>query len=189
MPLRAWARSFSKGWTPSPILLSLPPSHFCMAHPLLSICNSSPYVQVCRGVQRQGEHHPTEKPPWDVQKDTGWWPARCCFIVVAPSRCWTGQSLWMCWFPASVPVCPSGAGQESYGRSTQAIGQLLLFHSADCFFSGGKSLLGELESRQWRQRAARGQGGATKTSPCSGDSNADAHRSETALNQSCEEFC
>ena len=115
MHLRAWARGSSKGCSPSPVLLSLPPSHLCTAHRLLTICNSSPYVQVHCGVKRQGEHHPAEKPPWDVLKDAGRQPAHRYFIVVSPSRCRTGQLFWMCWFPASAPAHQVLAGSPMEG--------------------------------------------------------------------------
>lgn len=97
--------------------------------------------------------HSNEKPPWNVLKDVGWWPARCYFIVVAPSSCGMEQSLCMCCSqpqPQPFGCWPGALWKEHTHRS----GVVSLIWS---LFSGGKSPLGELEPRQGRQRAAHGR--------------------------------
>lgn len=118
---------------------------------------------VCKGKSS----HPNAKPPWNVLKVVGWWPARCYFIVVAPSSCRMGQSLWMCCSqPQPQPIrCWPGALWKEHTSCRTVM----------CHSSGHFCRVENPHLESWSPGSEQPMAGRSHHNPlCSGDSDTDA---------------
>lgn len=117
-------KGLSKGCTPAP-LAEPPPSHLCTTDHLLTKYNSRLYVQLCCDMQKQSKRCPTKKPSLGRAEGHGLAASRLLFHCGRSVLLLDGAvALDVLVF--SLGTSPLGAGQEPYGRSTQAMGLVII---------------------------------------------------------------